>query len=321
MFSIEQKAGATVWLRMNRWLISAIVLAAYSALAADVGEVAGVLDTLASGTTKPFEAIARIRFLDAEPTATKLAFKHLAETESAKERADMLEVLASIATPRALHADLLLASLKDDDLTNRANALRALKRINDGRFASDIEAMLTDRTPLVRTEAARTLGSLGQARSFQPLLTAAKNETDLTVRAELITALGALDQRAQAKKLVVFLNDSSDAIRWAAARALIKLQAKEGLAYAEKLLTATAPETRALGVLLFEDLPAATTRPLLKVTKDPSLRVRVTAARVLAESGDASARKLIEAERAGATGEDKQFVDGQLLRLSKVRSR
>ncbi len=83
----------------------------------------------------------------------------------------------------------------DETLAVRVAAARALGRIGDRRAWSFLARSVMDREPQVRLASAIALGCVTDRGGVKPLARALRSETDETVRAALVWALGAANAR------------------------------------------------------------------------------------------------------------------------------
>jgi HEAT repeat protein len=129
-------------------------------------------------------------------------------------RVKAVEALGGIADQRAV--EWLIAALEDRDL--REAAVDALGRIG----ASAVEPLvvsLSNRNYLVRRDAARALGEIGDSRAVEPLVGALKDRQNAVCQAAG-DALGKIGGTLAVKLLIASLYDENHNVRQAAASAL-----------------------------------------------------------------------------------------------------
>jgi len=145
----------------------------------------------------------------------------------------------------------LTVALGHDHPRVRREALAALGKLGGGEAGELAVGMLSDRDPVVRAEAARTVGALNVARGLRPLLDRVESEDDPAVAIEAIRAVGlmadpsavlSLEKRASGS----LLSRSPVEVRVAAYEALAGM----GTPYATRLVEAALedkePEVREL---------------------------------------------------------------------------
>jgi HEAT repeat protein len=128
------------------------------------------------------EAARAVLFQARDPRAVEPLTEALTHDDRAVRRR-AVEVLGSIEAPRAMRS--LIRALKDSDINE--NAVRALTNIGAPAVAPLIEA-LKDKYPIVREQAAKALGWIGDQRSVDPL-SHALSDTVWYVRSEASKAL------------------------------------------------------------------------------------------------------------------------------------
>ncbi len=96
-----------------------------------------------------------------------------------------LEKLADIGKPAV---EPLVTALKDQDISIRQGAARALGAIKDNRALEPLAVALKDENASVRMRAAEALGEIKDSRAVEPLMTALKDE-DPRVRISAESAL------------------------------------------------------------------------------------------------------------------------------------
>jgi HEAT repeat protein len=135
-------------------------------------------------------------------------------------RGEATEALAQMGEPAV---GPLIAALRHENDRTRTQAARALGSIGDARAVEPLMTVLReDKTPIVRANAAYALGDLGDARAVEPLLGALEDES---VRAPAATALGQIGDPRAVEPLRAALDDADEEVREAAREALGKIGA------------------------------------------------------------------------------------------------
>lgn len=132
---------------------------------------------------------------------------------------ELLEALADPDFPVRLEAALALSRLPPnarvtDTLLNvlqagspelRLAAVWGLGKQGDARAAAPLRQLLQSEFPLLRAHAGRALAALGDAAGTEALRTALARETDLDVRAALVTALAQLQDHTMTSEILALL--------------------------------------------------------------------------------------------------------------------
>jgi len=101
----------------------------------------------------------------------------------------------------------MLQTLQSTNLGHRAAAVYFLGRVKGNRALPKLHEMLRDGSPLIRMRAAQAIGDLRQAESVVFLADALRNDTDATVRKELVKALGKIAERAIVEEVAFLIFD------------------------------------------------------------------------------------------------------------------
>ena len=208
-----------------------------------------------------------------------------------------LEDIASEAAVRTL-----IKALSHDDDEVRHCAVTALGHVGAPAIDAVLET-LSDVSPVARSEAARALGYLADARSFMPLIVAL-DDPDPRVRGSAAWALGCLHDPRGLVPLLVALDDADARVREGAAAGL----GRSGDARAVRpLITAIDDEdesVRCRTITALGELGAARALPFLiaTLTCDASEDVRYAAADALGDLGAQAVQPLLEA----MDGEDEE---------------
>ena len=266
----------------------------------------------------PNQLVNKLVLFDAQRAGTAQLAARLRRTSDERRRGRMLQALASIAVTDEDAVSTALAALHDDALGNRMAAAKTLGRLKSPSAAAALEALLRDKATGARREAARALGALAQRSAAPALMAAAKIEDEPETRAVMLLAIGAVGDRAQTPALEPFLGASSESTRFAAAQALMRLAAPSGEAFVKRALASADALERLQGVQLLQGVHS----PLLeRMVNDPNDEVRATAARVLAEAGDARRIEwlVIESERHAAAPNAQVFYEREIEKLRVSR--
>lgn len=229
-------------------------------------------------------AVSRLLYLGEQGYAAAQIVDAMKRPGDDRFRRNVATALAGLGVKQSEGA--LLELVEDRDPAVRMTALQGLARIRS-QSTAPIQRYLRDRNMGVRREAARALGASGKAPLSRVLIEAARQEAEPEVRAVMLLAAGEAGDKKQARALEAFLRSSSESTRVAAGRALCRLGAPAGVAFARQLLRSADRFERRQGLALFEGGKARdvekVVRPMLK-DRDPA--VAATAARILYQGGD-----------------------------------
>lgn len=163
----------------------------------------------------------------------------LEREEHADVRARAAQALGKLGGASAAMAPIepLIAALRDPSPNTRANAIKALARLDDHRAATPIAALLNDPDFTVRYHATTALGKLGGADEVAQLMARLRAEGD-QVDSTLSGALAQIGASAL-EPLLAALGDERAIVRARAANALMFLKvnsrrAREALAAARR---------------------------------------------------------------------------------------
>jgi HEAT repeat protein len=258
-------------------------------------------------------AVSRLRLLREEAYAAQLLARALPQVLEPRRMRDVVAVLAGLETRAA--ESTLVGLVGHEDGPVRMYAAQGLGRLRSRR-ADVLLPLLEDKSSGVRREAARALGASRDARVGKPLVTAARTEPELEVRAAMLEAAGAAGDMKQAPALEAFLEDSSESTRFAAARGLCLLGAPRGLAHARKLLASEDRFVRRQGLVLHEGLPLKHAAPALRPLLEDRDRVLAAgAARILHQGGDKTMLEWLVLASWNAQGEEKLPYEKELEAL------
>ncbi len=215
--------------------------------------------------------------------------RHLKRTVDERTRRNLAAVLASLEERTA--EGLLWKLATDPDSAVRMYAAQGLGRLKS-RNVAVLLPLLEDKSSGVRKESAKALGASGNPAVGKQLVAAAKKETELEVRAELLVAAGRAGDAKQAPALKEFLTSDSESTRFAAAKGLCQLGSADGFTFANKLLSAEDRFVRRQGLVLYEGVPAKKAEPALRpLLEDKDRGLAAGAARILYQGGD---KKMLE---------------------------
>lgn len=122
-------------------------------------------------------------------------------TESTDSQSIIIAALGAIGDVRAINP--LFALLTNPDTKKQRSVIEALEQFSKTAVPEILPALKAD-YPIVRCQAARMLGRLGERSAVTPLI-AALHDKDLTVKNSVIQALGALKDIRAVKPLAVIL--------------------------------------------------------------------------------------------------------------------
>jgi len=211
---------------------------------------------------------------------------------------------------------VLLSALKADDPPTRVPAIRGLGKMKSGRAVAPLSGLLGVGNAVVRREAAKALGDIGQPKAGPALAAAVKTEEELETKVTMLVALGRSRDRKQVAVLAPFLTQSSETTRLAAAQSLCLLGSSHGFDYARVMLASKERGERLQGLMVLDGSKGKAGEALLKgALADTDHPVRATAARILYEAGDRSKLTWLVLESRNAVGENRLPYEDQLERL------
>jgi HEAT repeat protein len=192
-------------------------------------------------------------------------------------------------------------------------AAQGLGQMRSREAAPKLVALLEDKVPAVRREAARAVGRLREKTAAPVLLDAAKAESELEARTAELIAIGQVGGKKQVKALLEFLEAPSEGTRRAAAHALCALGEKDGLAYAKKMLGSDDEVDRYEALKLFEDSSAKDAASVLEpLLAGKDLRLAAAAARTLYDGGNAAMLEWLVVRSARSSLDDRLIYEQQL---------
>jgi HEAT repeat protein len=123
----------------------------------------------------------------------------------------------------------LLQQLQSDDMAIRHSAVKSIRDFPNDAFVDPLIELLSDANDdEVRLSVIKTLGILGDPRTFEHLEVLA-NDQNIVIRATAIAALGNLQDERAFKHFAKGINDPSLDIRHASVKALRKFKSKESI--------------------------------------------------------------------------------------------
>ncbi len=255
-------------------------------------------------------AISRMAFLDEPDYAARRLTEAMLDAVNEQSRRDLALALAQLKARAA--EPTLVRLLKDSDSSIRMSAAQGLGRLKS-RAADGLFPLLTDPSLGVRREAATALGASQDRRAGKVLVDAARREGEPEVRAAMLAAAGAAQDKKQIPALEGFLRHSSESARYGAAQGLCRLGAPKGLAFVRLRLASKERYERRRALDLLEGVPLKISgellRPLL-TDKDPV--VATTSARLLLQAGEPKMLEWLVVGAYNATGDAKLAHEDQL---------
>lgn len=181
--------------------------------------------------------------------------------------ADLFDIVRPIVTDRSADLELLLAAyaifhkgknpklaayldgqLTNTDINQRAAAVAYIGEVK-GRAAIDDLVPLLGAGPLViRVQAARSLGRLGQRAAIQPLQRALQSATDKEFKLALLAALADVKDAEIIPVVRFYLNDFDKDVQRAAVRALTLVPHESGVPDLEQALQSRDREIRVMAL-------------------------------------------------------------------------
>lgn len=310
-----------------RSLVLALVLIAPLALAIPPSarkkartraEVDQLIGQLYRGGSVP-STLSRLRYLGEREYAAEVIQETFRRAIDERTRRNVTAVLAGL---EARGAEAFLVRLaEDEDSTVRMYAAQGLGKLRS-RAVQVLVPLLEDKSLGVRKEAARALGASRTPAMGKLLISTARREPELEVRAELLVAAGEAGDAKQAPALKEFLTSDSEITRFAAAKGLCRLGAQDGFAFAGKLLASEDRFVRRQGLALYEGVPAkkasATLTPLLE---DTDKALAAGAARILYQGGDKKMLGWLVLASFQAQGDEKLAYEKELETLQLADDR
>ncbi len=150
----------------------------------------------------------------------------LADEKNEEVRYSALTILGPLGEKSALKP--LLKALKNDKL--RSSAIEALGGIREAKAAKALLPFLKNENSSIRTQAANSLGLIGNAMAIEPLIDLLGTEKDGNVQAGIIEALGKLHAGTASQAIIIFLHHENGQMRITAARSLLNIAAPDSAA-------------------------------------------------------------------------------------------
>gem|GEM_PF-850986 len=266
-------------------------------------EAEEVVGQLVRGNASVPNTISRLRYIGERDHAADALQQSLRKT-------------AVLAGLEARSAEPVLVKLAvDEDSTVRMYAAQGLGRLRS-RNVQVLLPLLEDKSLGVRKEAAKALGASRNPSMSKLLVSAAKKEPELEVRAEMLVAAGTAGDARQMPALKEFLASDSESTRFAAAKGLCKLGSPDGFAFASKLLASQDRFVRRQGLELYEGVPAKKASSVLSpLLKDADKSLAAGAARILYQGGDKAMLEWLVLASFQAKGEEKLAYEKELEAL------
>ena len=181
--------------------------------------------------------------------------------------------------------DFLLTNLESGDDKRAIFIAGLLEEIADERVLDPVIRAYPKKSVPVQVALVRLVGRVGGARArtaLQQLSHSSKPE----VRAEAVTALGAIPETDAGEEIVPLLNDPDDQVRSAAAQVVLRSPdvelRKQGLAVLQGMLRSNKRESRLRGIFLLGELGVKRNKRLLEGTiTDPDPEVRLASLQAL----------------------------------------
>jgi HEAT repeat protein len=275
-------------------------------------EVEAQIQGLLQGAPVP-ATVSRLRYIGEREYAADGLMAAFRKAVDDRTRRNIVAVVAGL---EVRGTEPFLARLAGDgDSTVRMYAAQGLGRLHS-RHVQVLVPLLEDKSLGVRKEAARALGASHNPAMSKRLLAVAREEPELEVRAEMLTAAGAAGDAKQAPALKEFLTSDSEGTRFAAAKGLCLLGAKEGFDFANKQLVSQDRFERRQGLELYEGVPAKKAAPVLTpLLQDPDRSLAASAARLLYQGGDKKMLEWLVVASFQANGEEKLAYEKELETL------
>lgn len=160
-------------------------------------------------------------------------------------------------------AGTLIQMLSDENWLIRSDAAESLGMVGNHNSAGPLEAVLSDSIGFVRAQAAAALGRLGSSQAVQPLISAL-NDKEPFVRAHAAQSLGKIGDRSATQALISALEDGSDLVRGRAVQSLGELGDAQAVAPLIALLDD--PEMSIHAVHALGKIGPAAIQPVLDAT-------------------------------------------------------
>ncbi len=180
----------------------------------------------------------------------------------------------------------------------------------------DLEAVLADESPKLRSSAAALLGDLDDPRAV-PLLAAAAKDANAGVRASAAISLGRLARREGESVLITLTHDDSPVVRLKAVRALAKVGGEAAVpALLEVLETEVDADLRVAVVQVLSEIASpASFDAFVALLNDDAVLVRAWAARGLSVLGDFRALPALEALLASKNRYDRGAAEQAIAQI------
>lgn len=225
--------------------------------------------------------------------------KEFKENKNSSIRSYCAKMLGEISDNDKKILNVLLEGINDKDENVRCETVKSICKFKDPDTIDCLIKILTeDPSSIVKSEAAYSLGRIGDKKALYPLFEALK-EKDPLVREWAIYGLGLLKEpEAEETLIVIMKEDPEPKVRANAAKALGETGTIDGLrALIETLETDSSSivrENAAFAIGMIKDFWAID--PLIEALKDPEAKVRANAAYSLGlQENERAVYSLIEA--------------------------
>ena len=136
--------------------------------------------------------------------------------------------LARHGDPKAADAFMLMLNITQEPVALvRATAAVGLRFLGDKRAIPALVTACADPEPIVRADAARTLGELGGPPEIATLASLARRDPDANVRLEAVYAIRKIGGEETIPILIAALGDPDESVAFAAHSALLSLTGQQ----------------------------------------------------------------------------------------------
>jgi hypothetical protein len=176
-------------------------------------------------------------------------------------------------------------SLKNNDTTERVNAIATMRELRDRRAVEPLIGQLKDPDSFVRFHTCLALGEIGDIRALGSLLECL-SDPDQGVRWRAAEALGKMKDSRAVDALLKSLNDSVNTVRHSAALALGQIRDNRAIEPLIQLLGDSDYNTQRGAVWALAQIGKPVVDSIKKVLNDSDKQVRKLAQEVLRSIGD-----------------------------------
>ena len=229
---------------------------------------------------------------------------------SGQKLTDAEKKILTLQDQRSLGNGELVSYLANPDAQLRYCALIALANIQDTSTTGTAAALLHDPQPSVRAAAAFALGQIGTSKAEDSLLSALRRESDSTVVARILEALGKVGGENALEEIVAYGDSTagpsvrSEQALAVARFALRTIRSERSIWFCFDLITHPSAQVRWMALLaLWRTAPhglidieiAKRVEDLKRLANDPNMDVRLHLASLLARSKSGDAGDLVRA--------------------------